>query len=55
MASPRRLAGIRKLMESRFNLLGPYNDDSTGASAVRLSSLANSGANESSTVCSDGL
>lgn len=32
---PGRPAGIRKLLESRFNLLGPYNDDPTGASAAR--------------------
>jgi cytochrome c peroxidase len=31
---PGRQAGIRKLLESRFNLLGPYNDDTTGASAA---------------------
>jgi len=34
-ADPGRQAGIRKLMESRFNLLGPYNDDKTGTSAAR--------------------
>jgi cytochrome c peroxidase len=32
---PGRQAGIRQLMESRFNLLGPYNDDKTGTSAKR--------------------
>jgi cytochrome c peroxidase len=32
---PGRHAGIRHLLDSRFNLLGPYNDDKTGASAVR--------------------
>ena len=32
---PGRQAGIRRLMESRFNLLSPYNDDKTGASAAR--------------------
>ena len=32
---PGRQAGIRRLMESRFNLLGPYNDDKTGTSAAR--------------------
>jgi len=32
---PGRQAGIRQLMESRFNLLGPYNDDKTGTSAAR--------------------
>jgi cytochrome c peroxidase len=30
-----RSAGIRKLLESRFNLLGPFNDDATGASSER--------------------
>ena len=32
---PGRHAGIKQLLESRFNLLGPYNDDKTGASAAR--------------------
>jgi cytochrome c peroxidase len=32
---PGREAGIRQLTESRFNLLGRYNDDKTGASAAR--------------------
>jgi cytochrome c peroxidase len=32
---PGRQAGIRRLLTSRFNLLGPYNDDTTGASAAR--------------------
>jgi cytochrome c peroxidase len=32
---PGRQAGIGRLMESRFNLLGPYNDDKTGTSAAR--------------------
>ena len=32
---PGRPAGIRQLLDSRFNLLGPYNDDATGASAER--------------------
>jgi cytochrome c peroxidase len=32
---PGRQAGITKLAQSRFNLLGPYNDDKTGASAAR--------------------
>jgi len=32
---PGRQAGIRRLLESRFNLLGPYNDDETGTSAAR--------------------
>ncbi|HTD91187.1 MAG TPA: cytochrome c peroxidase, partial [Burkholderiales bacterium] len=30
-----RHSGIGKLLESRFNLLGPHNDDATGASAAR--------------------
>jgi len=32
---PGRPAGLRQLLDSRFNLLGPYNDDTTGASAAR--------------------
>ena len=32
---PGRQAGIRQLMESRFNLLGRYNDDRTGSGAAR--------------------
>jgi cytochrome c peroxidase len=32
---PGRPAGIRELGHSRFNLLGPYSDDPTGASALR--------------------
>jgi cytochrome c peroxidase len=32
---PGRAGGIRELRESRFNLLGPYNDDTTGAGAAR--------------------
>jgi len=32
---PGRYAGIQQLLEGRFNLLGPYNDDPTGASAAR--------------------
>lgn len=31
---PGRQDGVRKVLESRFNLLGPYNDDATGASAA---------------------
>ncbi len=31
---PGRLAGVRTLLASRFNLMGPYNDDNTGASAA---------------------
>ncbi len=32
---PGRPAAIRQLLESRFNLLGPYNDEVSGASAAR--------------------
>ena len=32
---PGRNDGVRQLMESRYNLLSSYNDDATGASAVR--------------------
>jgi cytochrome c peroxidase len=32
---PGRREGIRELLQSRFNLLGPYSDDATGASAAR--------------------
>jgi len=32
---PGRDAGIRKLLESRFNLMGAYNDDKTGTGAAR--------------------
>jgi cytochrome c peroxidase len=31
---PGRQAAVRKLLQSRFNLLGPYNDDPTGTSAA---------------------
>lgn len=34
-ADPGRRAGVRQLLDSRFNLMGPYNDDKTGASAAR--------------------
>ncbi|HUL94018.1 MAG TPA: cytochrome c peroxidase [Burkholderiales bacterium] len=37
---PGRQAGIRRLLEYRFNLLGPYNDDETGTSAVRTREAA---------------
>ncbi len=37
---PGRHAGIRQLRESRFNLLGPYNDDTTGASAGHTRQVA---------------
>ena len=37
---PGRDAGIRQLRESRFNLLGPYNDDATGASATHTRQIA---------------
>jgi cytochrome c peroxidase len=33
-ADPGRHAGIRRLRESRFNLLGPYNDDATRSTAT---------------------
>ena len=33
---PGRHGGITQLMKSRFNLLGHYNDDTTGASAARI-------------------
>ena len=32
---PGRNEGVRELLKSRFNLLGPYNDDTSGASAAR--------------------
>jgi cytochrome c peroxidase len=40
---PGRHAGIRQLLQSRFNLLGPYNDDTKGTSATHIHqvSLAN--------------
>ena len=40
---PGRHDGIRQLLASRYNLLGPYNDDKTGESAAhtRQASLAN--------------
>lgn len=37
---PGRYAGVRQLLESRFNLLGPYNDDKSGASAARTREAA---------------
>jgi len=37
---PGRHAGIRQLQESRFNLLGPYSDDTTGASAAHTRQVA---------------
>ena len=37
---PGRSAGIRQVRESRFNLLGPYNDDTTGASAGHTRQVA---------------
>jgi cytochrome c peroxidase len=37
---PGRHAGIRQLRASRFNLLGPANDDATGASAARTRQVA---------------
>jgi cytochrome c peroxidase len=44
---PGRDAGIRQLRESRFNLLGPYNDDTTGASAARTRQVAMGRGNDS--------
>jgi len=35
-----RDAGTRQLRDSRFNLLGTYNDDPTGASAVHTRQMA---------------
>jgi cytochrome c peroxidase len=45
---PGRPAGIRQLLESRFNLLGKYNDDASGASAAhtRRASLEKASAGE---------
>lgn len=37
---PGRYAGILQLRASRFNLLGPYNDDTTGVSATRTRQVA---------------
>ena len=37
---PGRHDGIRQLVESRFNLLGPYNDDATKASAAHTRTIA---------------
>ena len=37
---PGRHEGIRQLLASRFNLLGQYNDDTTGASASRTRQAA---------------
>ena len=37
---PGRHAGVTKLLESRFNLLGSYNDDATGASAARTRQIS---------------
>jgi cytochrome c peroxidase len=36
---PGRVEGVRKLLASRFNLLGPYNDDSSGALAKEMRQL----------------
>jgi cytochrome c peroxidase len=38
--APGRHDGVRQLRESRFNLLGPYNDDASGASAARTRKVA---------------
>ncbi len=37
---PGRQEGIRQLLKSSFNLMGPYNDDTTGASAARTKQVA---------------
>jgi cytochrome c peroxidase len=37
---PGRDAGIRLLLESRYNLLGRYNDDASGATAARTRKVA---------------
>jgi cytochrome c peroxidase len=37
---PGRPAGIRQLLESRFNLLGKFNDDASGASAAHTRRVA---------------
>jgi cytochrome c peroxidase len=37
---PGRHGGIQQLLASRFNLLGSYNDDATGASAARTRQLS---------------
>ena len=42
---PGRPAGILQLRESRFNLLGPYNDDPTGASAAHTRLAASGSGN----------
>ena len=39
-SDPGRHAGVQHLLASRFNLLGPYNDDKTGASAARTSKVS---------------
>ena len=36
---PGRIEGVRKLLASRFNLLGPYNDDATKETAAHLRKL----------------
>jgi cytochrome c peroxidase len=45
---PGRLAAIRHVAQSRYNLMGPYNDDKTGASAAhtRQASLEKPGFGE---------
>ena len=37
---PGRRGGVRELLASRFNLLGPYSDDATGASGARTRQLS---------------
>jgi cytochrome c peroxidase len=41
-----RVEGISKVRESRFNLLGPYNDDATRTSAVHTRQATATGASE---------
>jgi cytochrome c peroxidase len=41
---PGRAAGIRQLRGSRFNLLGPYNDDATGTGAKAVRQVASADA-----------
>lgn len=38
-SDPGRVEGVRKVLASRFNLLGPYNDDASGESAAQTRSL----------------
>jgi cytochrome c peroxidase len=38
-ADPGRVEGVRKVLASRFNLLGPYNDDASGSMAEQTRRL----------------